>query len=67
MESKVFFMKYDMLLQFLVSQMVDKNFPYNGAIYVRKIGVGIRVMVLNATYGEVYSIQLYVIKFVSEL
>ena len=33
--------------------MVDKNFPYNGAIYVRKIGVGVRFMVLNVTFNNI--------------
>ena len=46
--------------------MVDKNFPYNGAIYVRKIGVGVRVMVLNATFNNISVILWQSILLVEE-
>jgi hypothetical protein len=46
--------------------MVDKNFPYNEAIYVRKIGVGIRVMVLNATFNNISVILWWSVLFVAK-
>ena len=46
--------------------MVDKNFAYNGAIYVRKIDVGVRVMVLNATCNNISVTLWWSVLFVAK-